>query len=39
MIIKNKSGYELLEYISCREQEIIDYKNVTSAGVVFKVKK
>jgi len=37
MIIKNKSGYELLEYISCKEQEIIDYKNITSAGVVFKV--
>ena len=37
MTIKNKSGYELLEYISCKEQEIIDYKNITSAGVVFKV--
>ena len=37
MIIKNKCGYELLEFISCKEQEIINYKNVTSAGVVFKV--
>lgn len=37
MIVKNKCEYELLEYIPCKEQEIINYKNVTSAGVVFKV--
>ncbi len=37
MIIKNKCGYELLEYISCDEQEIINYDNVTGAGIVFKV--
>ena len=37
MIIKNKIGYELLEFISCKEQEIDNYKNVTSAGVVYKV--
>ena len=36
-MIKNKGGYELIEYISCDEQEIINYKNVTGAGVVFKV--
>lgn len=32
MIIKNKCGYELLEYIPCDEQEIKQYKNVTGAG-------
>ena len=37
MIAKNKCGYELLEYIPCDEQEIINYKNVTGAGVVYKV--
>lgn len=37
-MIKNKCGYELLDYIPCKEQEIINYNNVTSAGVVFKVK-
>ncbi len=37
MIIKNKCGYELIEFIPCKEQEIINYKNVTSAGVVIKV--
>ncbi len=34
MTIKNKCGYELLEYITCNEQEIINYKNVTAAGIV-----
>lgn len=38
MLVKNKCGYELLEYIPCREQDIINYENVTSAGVVFEVK-
>lgn len=38
MIIKNKCGYELLEYIPCDEQEIKQYKNVTGAGIVIKVK-
>ncbi len=37
MIIKNKCGYELLEYISCSEEEIENYDNVTGAGIVFKV--
>lgn len=37
MIIKNKCGYELLEYIPCDEQEIINYENVTGAGIVVKV--
>lgn len=37
MIIKNKCGYELLEYIHCDEQEIINYENVTGAGIVVKV--
>lgn len=37
MIIRNKCGYELLEYISCNEEEIINYENVTGAGIVFKV--
>ena len=37
MNIKNKGCYVLLEYIPCEEQEIINYKNVTSAGVVFKI--
>ena len=37
MIIKNKCGYELLEYIPCNEQEIINYENVTGAGIVVKV--
>ena len=37
MITKNKCGYELLEYIPCDENEIINYKNVTGAGVVYKV--
>ena len=35
MIIKNKCGYELLEYIPCDEQEIKQYKNVTGAGIVI----
>ncbi len=38
MIIKNKCGYELLEYISCDERDIIEYANVTGAGVIVKVK-
>lgn len=38
MIIKNKYGYELIEYIPCDEQEIKQYKNVTGAGIVIKVK-
>ena len=37
MTIKNKCGYELLEYIPCKEQEIMNYKNVTGAGIVVKV--
>lgn len=37
MIIKNKCGYELLEYIPCDEQEIINYENITGAGIVVKV--
>ena len=37
MITKNKCGYELLEYIPCNEQEIINYENVTGAGIVVKV--
>lgn len=37
MTIKNKCGYELLEYISCLEKEITNYENVTGAGIVFKV--
>lgn len=37
MTTKNKCGYELLEYISCDEQEIINYENVTGAGIVVKV--
>lgn len=37
MIIKNKCGYELLEYIPCDEQEIMNYDNVTGAGIVFSV--
>lgn len=37
MIIKNKCGYELLEYIPCNEKEIINYENVTGAGIVVKV--
>lgn len=37
MIIKNRCGYELLSYIPCDEQEIINYENVTGAGIVFKV--
>lgn len=36
-MIKNKSGYELIEYIFCDEHEIVNYENVTSAGVIFKV--
>ena len=36
-MIKNKSGYELIEYIPCDEHEIVNYENVTSAGVIFKV--
>jgi len=37
VITKNKCGYELLEYIPCNEQEIINYENVTGAGIVVKV--
>ena len=37
MIAKSKCGYELLDYIPFDEQEIINYKNVTGAGVVYKV--
>lgn len=37
MTIKNKCGYELMEYISCLEKEITNYENVTGAGIVFKV--
>jgi len=37
VITKNKCGYELLEYIPCNEQEIINYENVTGAVIVVKV--
>lgn len=36
-MIKNKLGYELLEYIPCAENEITKFENVTGAGVVVKV--
>lgn len=36
-MIKNKCGYELIEYIRCEEREINNYENVTGAGVVFRV--
>lgn len=36
-MVKNKCGYELIEFISCAEQEIEKFENVTGAGVVFKV--
>ena len=38
MIVENKSGYKLLEYIPINEEDINKYENVTSAGVVFEVK-
>lgn len=34
-MIKNRSGYELLEYIPCKEEEISNYKNITSAGIIY----
>lgn len=36
-MIKNKCGYELLEYIKCEEHEIDNYENITGAGVIFRV--
>lgn len=36
-MIKNNCGYELLEFIPCDENDIIDYENVTSSGVIYKV--
>ena len=36
-MIKNKCGYELLEYIPCKENDLIKYENVTGAGVIYKV--
>lgn len=37
MLAKNKNGYELLEYIPIKEEEISNYQNVTGAGVIVKV--
>lgn len=37
MIIENKCGYKLLEYISCSEEDIVNYNNVTSAGAVVNI--
>ena len=36
-MVKNKCGYELIEFIRCEEQDINKYENITSAGVVFEV--
>ena len=37
MIVENKNGYKLLEYIPINEEDIDKYENITSAGVVFEV--
>lgn len=37
MIIGNRCGYKLLEYIPCEEENIGDYNNVTGAGVVVNI--
>lgn len=36
-MITNRNGYELLEYISCSEEELNNYENITGAGVIFEV--
>ena len=37
MNIKNKTGYELLEFIPCSEDDLKNFDNVTGAGVLYKV--
>jgi len=37
MIIENRCGYKLLEYIPCSEDDIVNYDNVTSAGIVVNI--
>ena len=36
-MISNKVGYELLEFIPCDEKDLVNYENITGAGIVFKV--
>ena len=37
MLAKNKSGWELIEYIDIKEEEICHYENVTGAYAILKV--
>ena len=37
MQVENKGGYKLLEYLKINEDDINNYNNITSAGVVLEV--
>ena len=37
MLAKNKSGWELIEYIDIKEEDICHYENVTGAYAILKV--
>lgn len=38
MLVKNKSGWTLLEYIKMKEEDICNYPNVTGSYAILKVK-